>query len=255
MDAERAIAILERHNEWRKGEDDRPMQSPSDVSEATSLAIAALKAQGEAEPCAWRIDCGGGLIKLCVTKGDADSFISQHLSNDEYTLRTLYDGPQPAQPILTDAERGVIRTLCQFTSEAFTALDDSEDIEGLMHGVDVAQVLPLIEKLQGLPDDKPGLTLAPGGKAEWALRRLLDRAAQPKRLEWVDHTETSLTALSPFGYYLALLLKTEAGGGPKYGYVYMGDEGEIQKPHFTTMEAAKDAAQADFDKRAGECFG
>ena len=45
MDAERAIAVLENHNNWRRGAD-IPMQDPQDIGEAVDIAVAVMKAQG-----------------------------------------------------------------------------------------------------------------------------------------------------------------------------------------------------------------
>ena len=45
MDAERAIAVLENHNKWRRG-GDIPMQEPKDIGEAVDIAVAVMKAQG-----------------------------------------------------------------------------------------------------------------------------------------------------------------------------------------------------------------
>ncbi|MCD6663472.1 MAG: hypothetical protein LT082_08740 [Comamonas sp.] len=85
--------------------------------------------------------------------------------------------------ILTSTERAAIQALITLAHATHLALDDSEEFEGpegRSHGIagqnfdDICQALDVLEEL---PDDKPGETLAPGGRAEWALRRLLTAGA------------------------------------------------------------------------------
>lgn len=85
--------------------------------------------------------------------------------------------------ILTSTERAAIQALITLAHATHLALDDSEEFEGpegRSHGIagqdfdDICQALDVLEEL---PDDKPGKTLAPGGRAEWALRRLLTAGA------------------------------------------------------------------------------
>ena len=45
MDAERAIAVLENHNNWRRGAD-IPMQDPQDIGEAVDIAVSVMKEHG-----------------------------------------------------------------------------------------------------------------------------------------------------------------------------------------------------------------
>lgn len=53
------------------------------------------------------------------------------------------------------------------------ALDDSEEIADGRHLVDaehISNLTAVIERLDALPDDKPGYTMDFPGKANWALR-------------------------------------------------------------------------------------
>ncbi|OQS36792.1 hypothetical protein B0T40_10415 [Chromobacterium haemolyticum] len=82
-----------------------------------------------------------------------------------------------SEELAAAAARGLI-ALAQAVS---IAMDDSEERqgdEGRVHLIDsdnFDEVCNALEALEGLPDDKPGHTLGPAGKAEWALRGLLTR--------------------------------------------------------------------------------
>lgn len=91
--------------------------------------------------------------------------------------------------ILTSTERDAIQALITLAHATHLALDDSEEFEGpegRSHGIagqnfdDICQALGVLEEL---PDDKPGETLAPGGRAEWALRRLLTSSLIDQELQ------------------------------------------------------------------------
>lgn len=83
----------------------------------------------------------------------------------------------PIQP--TDDEAAVIQNLLDLARHVDHALDDSEEVEfdgyrsHNIAGQDFDDVVEALAALEDLPDDKPGMTLGPSGKAEWALRRLL----------------------------------------------------------------------------------
>lgn len=84
---------------------------------------------------------------------------------------------------LTPSELAVIRALVELARVTLLAYGDSEEFEGdhgrchSISGQDFDDVEKALNVLDELPDDKPGYTLAPSGKAEWALRRLLEQAA------------------------------------------------------------------------------
>lgn len=89
-----------------------------------------------------------------------------------------------ARPSITPTERVTIHTLISLARLTYLALDDSEefvDDYGRCHrisGQAFDDVEATLETLDELPDDKPGVTLSPGGKAWWALRGLLNPVAQ-----------------------------------------------------------------------------
>ena len=82
---------------------------------------------------------------------------------------------------LTDAQVSVIGLLIDLARATHRALDDSEEgtgDDGRFHAIDgqnFDDVSDALDKLEELPDDKPGCTLNAAGKAEWALRALLAR--------------------------------------------------------------------------------
>ena len=79
----------------------------------------------------------------------------------------------------TPDEVEVIMMLIDLARHVDHALDDSEEVECdgyRSHNIaeqDFDDVVEALAALEDLPDDKPGMTLGPSGKAEWALRRLL----------------------------------------------------------------------------------
>lgn len=83
----------------------------------------------------------------------------------------------PIQP--TTNETAVIQRLLDLARHVDHALDDAEEVEfdgyrsHNIAGQDFDDVVDALDALEDLPDDKPGMTLGPAGKAEWALRRLL----------------------------------------------------------------------------------
>lgn len=81
---------------------------------------------------------------------------------------------------ISSAEREVIRDLIALARITHQALDDSEEFEGddgRAHAI-AAQAFDdmdeALDRLDALPDDRPGYTLGPAGKAEWALRHILE---------------------------------------------------------------------------------
>ncbi|MDH0740175.1 hypothetical protein [Achromobacter spanius] len=93
--------------------------------------------------------------------------LAQHLSK----LRA--EGVQAGNTLSTN-EQTAITALVDCAAWAFHAADDGED-----DGTDTIKVprhaMPKLEaalyKMDTLPDDKPGCTMGPSGRAEWALRR------------------------------------------------------------------------------------
>ena len=83
----------------------------------------------------------------------------------------------------TSDETAVIRSLIDLARQVDHALDDSEEVDYSGYrshniaGQDFDDVVDALDALEDLPDDKPGMTLGPAGKAEWALRRLLPNTA------------------------------------------------------------------------------
>ncbi|WP_440216877.1 hypothetical protein [Chromobacterium piscinae] len=96
----------------------------------------------------------------------------------------LYTRPQPA-PAMTQAELDVIANLIKLARVVTLAMDDSEERcgdEGRVHLINSGNfdgICTALDELDALPDDKPGYTLGPAGKAEWALRSLLPTAPSP----------------------------------------------------------------------------
>ncbi|AOZ48794.1 hypothetical protein [Chromobacterium vaccinii] len=96
-----------------------------------------------------------------------------------YNAGRCIDLQQPA-PAMTQVELDVIANLVELTRFVTLAMDDSEE-EGRVHLIDSDNfdfISAQLDGLDELPDDKPGYTLGPAGKAEWALRRLLAAAPQ-----------------------------------------------------------------------------
>ncbi|WP_176031647.1 hypothetical protein [Burkholderia vietnamiensis] len=89
--------------------------------------------------------------------------------------------------VLTDEQRDAITAMIDLTRATFIALDDSEEQEGsdgwqhVINSTNFDAVSNALDRLEELPDDKPGETLNAAGKAEWALRALL--AAHPGQPE------------------------------------------------------------------------
>lgn len=73
----------------------------------------------------------------------------------------------------------VITDLIELARRINLALDDSEEFEGSdgrTHAITAQHfddICDAIHWLEALPDNKPGETLSPAGKAEWALRDLI----------------------------------------------------------------------------------
>lgn len=75
---------------------------------------------------------------------------------------------------LTEVERKAIVGLIELASHAFHVADNGEDAGGETISVprcDMDDLGNALDSLDELPDDMPGYTLGPSGRAEWALRR------------------------------------------------------------------------------------
>lgn len=85
--------------------------------------------------------------------------------------------------MLFPSEQAVICRLIALARGTFLALEDSEEFEGdhgrchSISGQDFDALDAALEALDELPDDRPGCTMSPADKAEWALQRLLGDAA------------------------------------------------------------------------------
>jgi hypothetical protein len=126
------------------------------------------------------------LVKLC------DSIIGNYYlgeSEEQRLIRTLVSKAQDldkvdAQPAgLTEVERKALDGLLKVAEAAFYVSDDSEDDGGELIKVlrkSSENLSDALDELEcSLPDDRPGYTLGPSSRAEWALRRLLDLDSQP----------------------------------------------------------------------------
>lgn len=84
-----------------------------------------------------------------------------------------------ATPALTASHLKVVQDLIELARRVHLALDDSEEQQGpngRQHVLDSQHFDDLCEALdclEDLPDDKPGMTMGPAGKADWALRQVL----------------------------------------------------------------------------------
>lgn len=78
---------------------------------------------------------------------------------------------------LTEEERRVIDLLLDTVDCALLAMDDAEELHDATYLVgsgDADRLITCLERLEELSDDRPGYTLGPAGKAQWALRRLFE---------------------------------------------------------------------------------
>ncbi|WP_420996292.1 hypothetical protein ACKI2N_012515 [Cupriavidus sp. 30B13] len=85
------------------------------------------------------------------------------------------NAPQAGEDALTAIERQALVALVECASFAFHVADDGEDDGSDTIKVPRSTMLDLeaaLDKLDDLPDDRPGCTMGPSGRAEWALRRL-----------------------------------------------------------------------------------
>lgn len=84
-----------------------------------------------------------------------------------------------ATPALTASHLKVVHDLIELSRRVHLALDGSEEQQGpngRQHALDSQHFDDLCEALdclEDLPDDKPGVTMGPSGKAGWALRQVL----------------------------------------------------------------------------------
>lgn len=87
----------------------------------------------------------------------------------------------------TGEEIAAIQRLLDLARQVDHALDDSEEVDSdgfrshNIAGQDFDDVVDALDALEDLPDDRPGMTLGPAGKAEWALRRLLQPNTEIQR--------------------------------------------------------------------------
>lgn len=96
-------------------------------------------------------------------------------------------------PITPTTLTQVITDLIELARRINLALDDSEEFEGSdgrTHAITAQHfddICDAIHWLEALPDNKPGETLSPAGKAEWALRDLIEaREAQNSQAAPID---------------------------------------------------------------------
>lgn len=95
---------------------------------------------------------------------------------------------------VTPAHAQVKRHLITLARETFHLLDNSEEREGddglelVVSRTDFDAVSAILDLLDELPDDQPGVTMGPAAKAEWALRDLFYRpiAAAPEPIHASD---------------------------------------------------------------------
>jgi hypothetical protein len=76
---------------------------------------------------------------------------------------------------LTDLEKEAIEALLQLAADTDRALDESED-QGdvtLIDGDRFNEMCSALDRLEALPDDRPGYIMGAQAKAAWALRRLI----------------------------------------------------------------------------------
>ncbi|WP_321814614.1 MULTISPECIES: hypothetical protein [unclassified Paraburkholderia] len=150
-------------------------------------------------------------------------------------LRRLAALPSDAaQAPLTNDQRNVIIDLINLAREAYNALDDSEEREGddgrehVVNSVCFDFVCNALERLEQLPDDKPGETLAAAGKAEWALRHLLAAPVAP-----------AAAAPSEDAYVAQRMSETLA----EVWATIMGDDAQPEDESLNAVERVKKAAQ------------
>ena len=108
------------------------------------------------------------------------------ISEEELIRRAFNVRPteQPSARVeLSDEQRNVIELLISLARETFMALEDSEERQGddgrihVIDSINFDAVSDALDRLEELPDDRPGYTLNAPGKAEWALRVILDAGA------------------------------------------------------------------------------
>lgn len=114
----------------------------------------------------------------CCPDGSHARVIPEPLANRCHDLfKGALEAARAGQATVT--EYTAIQWLLNVAQRVHLALDDSEEMEGdqgRQHAIDgqhFDDVSTALERLEELPDDKPGVTMGPAQKAEWALRRLL----------------------------------------------------------------------------------
>lgn len=127
------------------------------------------------------VNCGYGYIWLKNDKGVVKEVRALTVLEQYEDLDATQPAAAPAA--VPDGWREVVVTLIDLAAAANTALDDSEeraDDDGyrvhVLDGAGFDSICKQLDKLELLPDDMPGHTLGPAGKAEWALRYLLGTA-------------------------------------------------------------------------------
>jgi hypothetical protein len=109
--------------------------------------------------------------------------------NDERACVNCYLGESPClvaqdsggEAALSAGERKAIEALLNTAHCAWCIADDTEDSGGECLSVPrdgFDQLSDALDALDTLPDDQPGYTMDAAAKARWALRRLLDTAAE-----------------------------------------------------------------------------
>jgi hypothetical protein len=143
---------------------------------------------------------------------------------------------------MTEQERAALQHLIDLARHVDHAIDDSEEVQedGLRSHIIQAQdfddVVEAIDALNDLPDDKPGVTMNPSDKAEWALRRILVRhiatapAAVAGSSETVKFTDQSTAdPVQKARHYLTAM------GDQRTNSAYFYDDG------YPRRESAQDA--------------
>jgi len=107
------------------------------------------------------------------------------------------DIPSPEESSKVAPNRAVVDLLVKVASTAFLALEDSEEREGedgRIHVLDSSSFDALsnaLDALDQLPDDRPGYTMGPAQKAEWALRHSVTLQPSAKALTFADGIEAA----------------------------------------------------------------
>lgn len=83
-------------------------------------------------------------------------------------------GPPEDELPSPELETRTLRALVHLAACVDDALDNSEEVEGgsIIAGPWWVVLCAALDGLKELPDDRPGYTMGPAAKAQWALRRI-----------------------------------------------------------------------------------